>query len=258
MRTLMTPNTEWKKVAASLIAAVVFALICILSYTAIDGMSGGYALAFISFFLAVSSVAVALLFVHQARVMDAILNDPSPLAHWTYPEETAHASAEREYLEYRERNRLMFYLIGGMLLVVALFFMIVVEDGGLETGLVLVGMGALLFVISRVAPWLELMRAMGAPQEAFIARTGIIYEEAVYPFHSFLMWSDGVSYSRESKKRPAMIIFSFSQLVGRFIIQPFAIGIPVPAGEEENAMRIVQELGGKFPDHIRSTDRITK
>ena len=60
----MTPNTEWKKVAASLIAAVIFSLICLISYSAIDGMSGGYALAFISFFLAVSSIAVTMLFVH--------------------------------------------------------------------------------------------------------------------------------------------------------------------------------------------------
>lgn len=237
---------------------IVFACICFIASTAIDGMSGGYALAFVSFFLAVSSIAVALLFVHRARVMDAILNDPSPLAHWTYPEETAHASIEREYQEYRERNRLMFLLIGGMLLVVALFFMIVVGDGGLETGLFLLGLGVLLFVISRVAPRLERRRAMGAPQEAFIARTGVIYEGAVYPFHSFLMWRDGITYSRESKKSPARIIFSFSQLVGRFIIQPFDVGIPVPAGEDENAMRIVQELGGKFPDRTRSTDRIKK
>ncbi|MDO9326342.1 MAG: hypothetical protein Q7T80_15435 [Methanoregula sp.] len=243
----MIPNTEWKKVLASLIAAVVFAVTCFISYTAIDGMNGGYALAFVSFFLAVSSIAVALHFVHRARVMDVILSDPSPLAHWSYPEEIARASVEREYGEYRERNRIMFYIIGGMLGLVALFFLIFVGDGGPETALILLGLMVILFIVSRIAPGIERQRAMGAPHAGFIAHSGLIYEGTVYPFHSFLVWWHGCTFHEASKKRPAVIIFSFSQLVGRFIIQPFEVTIPVPAGEEENAKRIVQELGGKIP-----------
>jgi hypothetical protein len=244
----MTPNTEWKKGAASIIAAVVFAFICFLSYTSIDGMSGGYAIAFISFFLAVSSVAVSLLFVHRARVMDAILSDPSPLAHWIYPEEMARTSIEREYREYQVRNRIMFFIIGGMLGLVALFFLIFIGEGGPETALILLGLMVILFIVSRIAPGIERRRAMKASHEAFITHAGIIYEGGVYPFRSFLMWRDGILFREAAKKMPAMIIFSFSQLVGRFIIQPFDVRIPVPAGEEEKAIRIVQELGGKVPD----------
>ena len=78
-------------------------------------MSGGFALVFISFFFAISSFVVALLFIHSARVMDAILADPSPLAHWTYPEETICVNVVREYRNYQERNHAMFIVIGGML-----------------------------------------------------------------------------------------------------------------------------------------------
>ena len=244
----MTPNTEWKKVAASLIAAVIFSFICLISYSAIDGMSGGYALALISFSLAISSAAVALFFVHQARVMNGILTDPHLLAHWTYPEEMAQKSVEMEYRDYQERNRAMFIVIGGMLVLVSLFFMIFMGEEGLQTGIVLLAFMVFLFIISRVAPGLERRRAMGAPHEAFIARTGIIYEGAVYPFRSFMMWRDGISFRKANKKKPAMIIFSFTQLVGRFIVQPFDVVVPVPAGEEEKTVRIVQELGGEVPD----------
>jgi hypothetical protein len=244
----MTPNNEWKKVAASLIAAVFFTAICLVSYTTIDGMSGGFALAFISFFLAVSSAAVALLFVHRARVMDAILTGPSPLAYWTYPVDVALTSVEREYRDCQERNKATFIIIGGMLVIVALVFFIFVGEGGPETALFLLAFTVFLYIVSRVMPGLERRRAMQASHTAFIAHAGIIYEGAVYPFRSFMMWRDGISFSKASEKKPAMIIFSFSQLVGRFIIQPFDIAIPVPAGEEEKAIRIVQELGGKDPD----------
>ena len=241
----MTPNTEWKKVYLSVGAALLFFLVCVFSYVTIDGMSGGYALAFIAFFLSVSGIAVALLLVTRARTMDSILADPAPLAYWTYPEDTARENVEREYREFRERNRAMFIIIGGMLVVVALFFLIFVEDGGAGTALILLGVTVLLFVVSRVTPWLEQRRARGAPQEAVITRDGVVYEGSVYPFRSFLVWWHGVSLREPKKKNPAALVFSFSQFAGRFIIQPFEVAVPVPAGEEEKAGRVVQELGGE-------------
>lgn len=240
----MTPNTEWKKVAASLIAAVVFTVLCLVAYFFIDGMSGGFAIAFVSFFLAISSFVVALLFFSRARTMDTILSDPSPLAHWIYPDEMARASAEREYREFQARNRAMFIIIGGMLAVVALFFLLFVAEGGLETGLFLLAVALVLFVVSRVTPWLEWRRATGAPHEAVITRDGIVYEGSVYPFHSFLVFWHGVSLQEPKKKNPATLVFSFNQLVGRFIIQPFEVVVPVPHGEEETARRVVGDLGG--------------
>ena len=244
----MIPNTEWKKVAASLIAAVVFTVLCLVSYFFIDGMSGGYAIAFISFFLAISGFVVALLFFTRARTMDTILSDPSPLAQWIYPEKMALASVEREYQEFQARNRAMFIIIGGMLAVVALFFLMFVGEGGPETGVFLVAVGAVLFGVSRVAPWLERRRATGAPHEAVITHDGIVYEGSVYPFRSFLVFWHGVTLQEPKKKNPATLVFSFTQLVGRFIIQPFDVVVPVPAGEEERAGWIVQQLGGDMPE----------
>lgn len=241
----MTPNTEWKKAYLSLGAAILFFLVCVLSYTTIDGMSGGYAIAFVAFFLSVSGAAVALLFVTRARTMDSILADPAPLAHWTYPEDIAREHAEREYREFRERNRAMFILIGGMLVVVALFFLIFVEEGGVETALILLGVTVLLFVVSRVAPWLERRRAQGAPHDAIITHDGIVYEGSVYPFRTFLVWWHGVTLREAGRKGPAALVFSFTQLAGRFVIQPFDVVVPVPAGEEERAERVVRELGGE-------------
>jgi hypothetical protein len=252
-RNSMTPNTEWKKAGLSVGAAAIFFLICILAYTTFHGMSGGYALAVISFFLAISSAVVSLLFVHRARVMDTILADPSPLAHWTYPEETARANVEREYREYQGRNRAMFIVIGGMLVLVALFFLIFVGDGGLETGLFLLVFAAFLFVVSRVTPWLERRRAMKASHEAVITREGVVYEGGVYPFRSFLVFWGGVTFREADRKGPAALVFSFTPLVGRFIVQPFDVVVPVPFGEEEWAGRVIRELGGEVPEEMVKT-----
>jgi hypothetical protein len=245
----MTLNNEWKKGAVSIIAAVVFMVLCFVSPAVIDGMDGGYALAFISLFLAISSGAVALLYIRRARVMDGIFADPRLLAHWSYTDEMSQKSREREYRDYEDRNRSMFIVIGGMLVLGSLFFIIFVEDGGLATGIILLVFAGFLFVVSRVAPVLERRRATNVPHEAFIARTGVIYEGIVYPFHSFLRSRGGITLRNADAKNPALLVFSFTQLNGLFILQSFAVTIPVPPGEEAVAQRIVRELGGDAPEN---------
>jgi hypothetical protein len=128
--------------------------------------------------------------------------------------------------------------------VTALVFIIFVEEAGLITGVFLLAFTVVLFIISRITPGLELNRAKKTPHEVFIARNGIIYEGAVYPFHSFMMNMDQISLQKATKKKNPALIFSFTQLVGLYIIQPFAIVVPVPAGEAETAYGVVRALGG--------------
>jgi hypothetical protein len=241
----MSKNPEWKLAYASVISAVIFALVCFGAFGCMDGMAGGYALAFVAFFLMVSGIAVAGLFFHRALVMDAILTSHQLLAHWTYPAETARQSALREYAEYQDRNHAMFILIGGMLGAVAIFFVLFIEEGGLETGGILIAVAILLFIVSRITPGIQLKRALAAPHEAFIAHNGIIYEGAVYPFRSFMMTMNGVSLQKAGAKNPMMLTFSFTQLVGAYIVRPFDIAIPVPAGEEGTAGGVIHALGGR-------------
>lgn len=234
----MIENTQWKWCHRSLFSAVIFTIICISAFEFIDGMSGGYAISFISFTLAITGVAVAALFYSRARVMDSIMNSEHPLAHWIYSSEEVEQSARREYTEYQERNRAMFIIIGGMLAFVALIMMIFAGDEGFITGEFLLAFAILLFIISRVAPMIALKNALAASKEAYIAENGIIYEGAVYPFKSFLMKMEQVAFKEKIGKKPAILVFSFSQIVGLNIASQFEIGIPVPEGEEETALRI--------------------
>jgi hypothetical protein len=62
----------------------------------------------------------------------------------------------------------MFINAGGMLAVVALFFIIFVEAGGPETGFILLAIAAVLFAVSRLTPWLERRRVLTTPREALV------------------------------------------------------------------------------------------
>lgn len=239
-------NTQWKWCHRSLFLAVIFAIICIYALGFIDGMSGGYAIAFVSFFLSISGIAVAALFFRRAQVMDTILNSTKPLAHWTYSAQEAEQSARREYSDYQERNRAMFFIIGGMLVVAAIIMMVFAGDGGFITGLFLLGVAVLLFIVSRVAPVLVLKNALASEKEAYIAENGIIYEGAVYPFQSFMMGMEAVTFKEGDAYRPPLLVFSFIQLVGKNITSTFDIEIPVPKGEEDTASKIAELIGNSY------------
>lgn len=240
----MTENTQWKWCYRSIFSAAIFAFVCLSALSFVDGMSGGFAIAFVSFFLAISGVAVTALFFSRAQAMDSILNSTQPLAHWIYSSDEAEQSARREYADYMERNRAMFFIIGGMLAVAATVMIVFAGEGGFITGIFLLAFTFLLFIVSRVAPMLVLKSALMAPREAYIAENGIIYEGAVYPFRSFLMRLDRINFKRGLRKKSPMLTFSFTQPIGLYIRSSFDIEIPVPEGKEEMASKIADILGG--------------
>lgn len=241
-------NSQWKWVYTSLIAAVVFIILIFVAGSSMDGMSGGYAVAFVSFFLMLSSFAVAVLFFTRARTMDDILGGKNLLAHWVYPAGETQKSAEREFVDYKESNRALLYVVGGFLLIAMILMIIFGGEPGFETAGILFVVLIIVAIVSVIAPRLELKRALNAPRDAYITDKGIIYEGGVFPFRSFLMWMDGVSYEKETKKHPPLLVFSFIQLVGLYILRPYAVSIPVPRGEEENARGIARRLGGMDPE----------
>ena len=223
-----------------------------------DGMSGGYAVMFLSFFLIICSFAVAFLFFTRAMAIDDILGRKDLLAHWVYPTEETQTSAEREYANYQESNRAMLFVIGGFLLIGMILMLLFGGEGGVLTAGILFVVLIIIAIILVVAPKLELKRALNAPQDAYITGTGIIYEGAVYPFHSFLMRMDGVSFVKGTPNRPPMLDFSFLQLVGLFILRPFGISVPVPAGEVKTAQEIERKLGGSVGEEEISGPETTK
>lgn len=235
-------NNEWRRVYQSLIAAVLFVLLILLG-SGMDGMSGGFAVMFISFFLAVTSFCVALLYVTRARAMDTILKSGTLLAHWRYPEEEMRTSAEREFQEYREANRSLLFVVGGFIGIAIVGMLIFGGDAGLPVAAILLGVFFLCAIASWAAPIHEHQRVLSASREAWISHEGIIYEGSVYPFTSFMMRMDGVRYQDSPKNQQALVRFSFTQLIGLYLIRPFEVRIPVPPGEEWKAQQIVRLLG---------------
>jgi hypothetical protein len=241
---VMVHNPEWKWVYISLLAAGFFLVLAVFASTSMDCFSGGCAITFVSGFLVVCGVATALLFFTRAREMDAIIRGTNLLASWTYPEEEMRQSAEREYRDYREVNRGLLFVVGGFILIAMVLMAIFGGEAGLLTAGVLLVVFVLCAIASVAAPWLERRRAIASPSATLITDTGLVYEGAVHPFSSFLLRMDGIRFEEEAGEHPPLLVFSFVQIVGLFILRPYEVAVPVPRGEEERAREIAARLGG--------------
>jgi hypothetical protein len=237
-------NTEWKWVYGSLIVAAVFIITGIVAITSMECMDGGCALAFLSVVLVITMGVTAVVFFFRALAADAIFSGKDLLAHWTYSAEETKKSAEREYAGNRVINHGLFTLIGVMLVIAIVLLLVFGGDGGPVTAVFLLVFLVVLFAISRITPGLERGRALAAPKEAYIAKNGVIYEGASYLFVSFMMRRYRVTLREESGESPALLVFSFVQLVG-VIPKTFEIAVPVPAGEMEKAREIARYFSGQ-------------
>lgn len=235
-------NHEWKWVYLSALGVIFFLFLIGYANEAMDCMSGGCAVMFVSFFIAVTLVAIALLFWSRARTVDVILEGPDLLAHWTYSLEDSAASASREFAEYREANRALFIIIGGFFLIAIIIILIFGEEAGGLTALILLGCLGIIALAAWGAPRIVYRRSLRAIPEAYIGKNGIIYREAVYPFRSFLNRLESVTYREAGHGNPPLLTFSFLQVVGLYILRPYAVSVPVPTGEEDHA----REISGYF------------
>jgi len=196
---------------------------------------------FFSIFLFFSALLVAgIIFYPMAKTFDAVTRDTDMLAQWTYDPASYIRIIDREYEEHKERNAALLIIIDGMILLFVIFFIIFVPDGGVETALILLGIAILLFVVSKITPGYFRSRKEKMPKEVFISRKGLIYEGSIYPYTGFMYGCTRVAYQEGNEP---VLVFSFYQITGARIYDPFEITVPIPKGLEEK--------GKQIPDMLR-------
>jgi len=233
-------NISAKRINQCLISALIAVILFFIAMYMIPCFEGGCALMFLGIFLFFTSLAVAgLVFYPMSRTFEEVTGDTTLLAHWVYDPEWFSRIVQREYEEHKERNAALLIIIDGMFLIFALFFFIFVPEGGVETGIILLGVAAVIYIVAKVTPGFFRGRKSGRSPEAWISQNGLIYQESVYPYSGFLYGCTGVSY--QDGKEPALL-FQFYQITGARIYDPFEITVPVPKGEEEIARKIAETL----------------
>jgi predicted membrane channel-forming protein YqfA (hemolysin III family) len=216
------------------------------SLVGMNGMAGGYALAFVSGFLALCGILIAAVFAARARVLRRLLSGQGVLAHWTYQSEDRADHVDRELAEERRGSWTLFLVILGFCLIIGVGFLIADPDAGRFVFFFLLGVAALLAVVAWLAPRLRHRRRRWATPEAMISLEGAY---AFGMLHTWRLLGARVEEAELAQgKNPVLrVSYSAPMLYGKFFYsrQSYTVQIPVPPGEEDRAAHIVRALSGE-------------
>lgn len=213
-----------------------------------DGMAGGFAIAFVSGFFALAAWIAAAVFGARARVLGRLLAEEGLLAHWTYPEAERKEHAEKELTEEKKASWTLLAVIAAFSILIGIGFLIADPDAGRYVFLLLVGMVAVLAGVAFVAPRARASRRRRAAPEAFVSR------EAAYVLGMLHTWRllgarvEEVELVR-GRKPVLRVTYSAPVIYGKFFLtrQSYTVSIPVPPGDEDRAGAAARAIVGEGP-----------
>jgi hypothetical protein len=211
-----------------------------------DGMGGGYAIAFVSGFVALCGIIVAAIFAARARVLGRLLSGHGVLAHWTYPAEDRADHVDKELAEERKGSWALFFIIAAFSLVIGVGFLIADPDAGRFVFLVLAGVVALLAVVAALAPRMRHARRRRAVAEAIVSLEGAYVFGMLHTWRLLGARVEGAEVA-QGKKPVLRVTYSAPFLYGRFFLgrQTYTVLVPIPQGEEARALSVARSLGGE-------------
>ena len=211
-----------------------------------DGMGGGYAVAFVSGFVALCGIIVAAIFAARARVLGRLLSGTGVLAHWTFPAEDRVDHVDKELAEERKGSWTLFFVIAAFSVVIGVGFLIADPDAGRFVFLLLMGVVALLAVVAALAPRMRHRRRRRATPEAIVSVEGAY---VLGMLHTWRLLGARVEAAEvaQAKKPVLRVTYSAPFLYGRFFLgrQTYTVLIPIPQGEEERAESVARALRGE-------------
>jgi hypothetical protein len=127
-------RTAMVSFAVALFAAV---LVFVPGAVGIDGFDGGFAISFVSLFVAIVAVIVGIMYLRWVGKCDRILRGEGILAHWTYTPEYWAKYTEKEYAEEISEKKGLFIMVSGIALITGLVFWVIYNEAGFFVFLVM-------------------------------------------------------------------------------------------------------------------------
>ena len=219
-------------------AVVGAALTAFLFLIGMDGMSGGFALALVSFFLAITGVVVAVIYGSRARALDRIFSGTELLARWSVDPETRRRAADAEYVEEKKAKAGLFLVVAAISLVIGLVFVLLDREVGWIVFLVLLGVLAVIGLVAWAGPRLRHARSRRATDDIFISQDGAYVNGE---FHTWRLLEAKLESAEFAEGTPSVLKIAYSAPV-QYGRQSYTVHIPVPRGEEESARLVVERL----------------
>lgn len=205
-----------------------------------DGFNGGFAISFMSILIAVAGVTGFILYTVMARAVDSALSGENLLAHWKYtPAEWAEYT-EKENVENSGAKKGLFIVLLVVSAIVGAGLYIFDPENG---RIVLVGLAAvdafigIIVYLSVKADYRNNRNNLG---EAYLTLNSVYLNHRIHLWKGIGTRLEAAEMETDYRHQPRLkFVYSAMARHGR---DHFTVRIPIPAGEEETAKRVLAQI----------------
>jgi len=237
----MTKNPPKNRATASFLVAAVFAvMIFVPESVGIDGFDGGFAISFVSLFIAITAVAMGAMFLGSAAKLDRILRGQNVLVHWIYLPAFWAEFTGKEYLQEKSEKRGLFLTVAAFALFFGFLFWILDNDAGFWVFIVMIGLIGLCFGAWQLSSYSTLRHnGAGGVKEVYISKDAVYLNNKFYTWKAPFTLFNGVSI--ENIHGIAVLRFKYT-VSTRTGPQTYTTRVPIPEGQEEAAHDVLRQI----------------
>jgi len=205
----------------------------------INGMNGGYAISFVCIFLVITGIIVIIIYYGRARLLNRILSRENILAHWKYCLDEWKTYTEKEYKEEKAMKKGLFIMISGIALITGVIFFLVDHESGIWILLAMVILVAIIAFTAWFTSWYKYRQNKKYLGETYIAENAIYINRQLHTWHGLGARLDSVNLTAGKFQRLLRFVYSAPTRTG---MQEYQVNVPVPAGQEEEAEKILKHF----------------
>ncbi len=231
-------NSQRRIVNLWIILMFVFIFLIFLpSIISLDGMDGGFAIGFVSFFMVITSIVVILIYRSRAKQLDNILAGEGRIAVWKYSPEEWERFCEIDFDEERKAKKFLFILVSVICVIVGIILWIAMED--ILIMFISLGIIPVVAVPAFLAPRMRYKKLKTSEGKALISEKGVIVGKMFHLWVKLGARLDQVILVTD--EQPPILEFHYSMPTrnGR---QDEVARVPVPKGRMDEAIKIAGEF----------------
>jgi hypothetical protein len=215
-----------------------------------DGFDGGFALAAFSLLVAIAGITGFSLYRVLARAVDGALKGEGLLVHWKYAPGEWKEYTEKENVENAGAKKGLFLMLLVISIIVGVGFFIFDMENGWVVLVVLNTIDAFIGGIVYISVKADYRNNLKYPGEAYLALNSVYLNRRIHLWKGIGTRLEAAELKRDYRHQPRLK-FTYSA-IGRHSRNYYTARVPIPAGEEETARRVLAEIrtAHKLKDEI--------
>lgn len=202
-----------------------------------DMMDWGYAISFVSFFLAVAFLVTTIIISGFYRRAGKIFLDKNILVHWKYEKESWSEFAKNEYNTDKREKRFLFLTILVFIIIISIIFILINREVWKVFSIVFSSLIIITATLSFLVPVLKKRSYLKTFPQAFISLNGVYLAGE---FHIWDYLTAGIEEASVDEKN--MLLKIGYSYIASYQKAYKEIRIPIPDGRLDEAAKAVENL----------------